>query len=213
MNKAQQIILIGAGGHAKSVIDVIENATKAYEIVGYLDNMPRNDSFWKNFKYLGTDDEHRIQEKASYIISVGMIKNLTLREKLFEFYKNKACLFETVISKHALVSKYARIGKGCTVMNFTHINTGANIGENCIINNKALIEHDSMIGHHCHISTGAIVNADCKIGNNVFIGSNVTINRGIEICDHVIVGSGSVITKNIEDPGVYIGTPAKPIYK
>lgn len=209
MNKTQKIILIGAGGHAKSVIDVIENTIQQYEIIGYTDLQKNKDIFWEAFNYLGKDNEHEFVKDANYHIGVGMIKNLQIREQLFLYYKSKSANFPIINSNYAIASKRAIIGEGCIVMHHVIVNTGARIGVNCILNNKCLIEHDTVVGNHCHISTGAIINADCIIGNNVFIGSNVTVNRGIKIGDNVIIGSGSVVTRDIPPNNYAMGVPAK----
>lgn len=206
MNK---LILVGAGGHAKSVIEIIDNAYDEFEIVGYVDGKEKADQYWSTFDYLGNDDDHKITNEAGYHISVGMIKNLTIRQRLFESFKLKGASFPVIDSKHAIISKHASISEGSIIMHHVIVNSGAKIGVNCILNNKCLIEHDAIVGNHCHISTGAIVNADCLIGNNVFIGSNVTVNRGIKIGDNVIIGSGSVVTRDIASNNSVMGVPAK----
>lgn len=205
-----KLILIGAGGHAKSVVEVAENATQHYEIIGYTETQKKEVVFWEIFNYLGNDDDHQIIKDAYYHVSVGMIKNLEIREQLFRYYKRtRGATFPVINSKYAITSRQANIGEGSIVMHHVIVNTGATIGVNCILNNKCLIEHDTVVGNHCHISTGAIVNADCTIGNNVFVGSNVTVNRGVKIGDNVVIASGSVVTRDIASNNYAMGVPAK----
>lgn len=209
MFESKKIILVGAGGHAKSVVEVLRNSQDAFTITGYLDNDKKDDPYWNRFSYLGSDQNHQIQNDHVYHISVGMIKNVAIRQQLFEYLCSKGAAFPQIRSKHAIVSKDANCSNGSIIMHHAIINAGAEIGQNSIINTKALIEHDTVIGNHCHISTGAIVNADCKIGNNVFISSNVCINRGVTIGNNSIIGSGAVVTKNIGPNSTVYGVPAK----
>ena len=204
-----KIILIGAGGHAKSVAEVINYAAEPFMIEGIIDKVKSKDPYWKTIDYLGSDDDITDLEGRNVHIGVGMIKNLKLRESIYKAYKQKNANFPVIISKHAFVSTSVNINEGSVVMHQGFVNTGAQIGVNCILNTKSTIEHDVILGDHCHTGPGSTINADCKIGNNVFISSNATINRGITIGDNCIIGAGSVVTKDIEDNSLVFGVPAK----
>lgn len=206
----KKLVLIGAGGHAKSVVDVIEQSDN-YNIIGYTDESRKSGAFWGNYPYLGDDQSclALIGKDVLFMVTVGMIKNLTIRASLFYNFQAHGARFATVYSCLAYISKYASIGEGSVIMHQALVNTGVKIGVNCIINTKAVVEHDSIVGNHTHISTGAIVNADCEIGHNVFISSNVAINRGVRIGHNTIVGSGAVVTKDIPSNAVAYGVPAQ----
>lgn len=202
------LILIGGGGHCKSVIEVAESA--GYEIKGILD-MP--DEVGKDVlpghKVIGTDDEiPQYVEKCDFIITVGFIKNPTLRIKLYNKVKAAGGRLATIIASTAHVSKYAELGEGTVIMHQAFVNAGAKIGDNCIINTFVNIEHDSEVGNQCHISTGTMVNGECKIGENCFIGSQSVCANCIEIASDIIVGAGSVVRKSIRVKGIYAGNPA-----
>ena len=131
----KKIILIGAGGHCVSCIDVIENQRK-FKIVGLIDNNKKN--FLLNYRILGSDKElKKISKRISYaLITTGHIKNSKIRERLFKKVLNCGFKFPTIISSLSYVSKHARIGKGTIVMHGSIVNSRAEIGENCIINNS-----------------------------------------------------------------------------
>lgn len=202
------LILIGGGGHCKSVIEVAESA--GYEIKGILD-MP--DEVGKDVlpghKVIGTDDEiPQYVEECDFIITVGFIKNSTLRIKLYNKVKAAGGRLATIIASTAHVSKYAELGEGTVIMHHAFVNAGAKIGDNCIINTFVNIEHDAEVGNQCHISTGTMVNGECKIGENCFIGSQSVCANCIEIASDIIVGAGSVVRKSVRVKGIYAGNPA-----
>lgn len=202
------LILIGGGGHCKSVIEVAESA--GYEIKGILD-MP--DEVGKDVlpghKVIGTDDEiPQYVEECDFIITVGFIKNPALRIKLYNKVKAAGGRLATIIASTAHVSKYAELGEGTVIMHHAFVNAGAKIGDNCIINTFVNIEHDAEVGNQCHISTGTMVNGECKIGQNCFIGSQSVCANCIEIASDIIVGAGSVVRKSIRVKGIYAGNPA-----
>lgn len=202
------LILIGGGGHCKSVIEVAESVGN--EIKGILD-MP--DEVGKEVlpghKVIGTDNEiPQYVEECDFVITVGFIKNPALRIKLYNKVKAAGGRLATIIASTAHVSKYAELGEGTVIMHQAFVNAGAKIGDNCIINTFVNIEHDAEVGNQCHISTGTMVNGECKIGENCFIGSQSVCANCIEIASDIIVGAGSVVRKSIRVKGIYAGNPA-----
>lgn len=204
----KSLILIGGGGHCKSVIEVAESA--GYEIKGILD-MPDEvgREVLPGHKVIGTDDEiPQYVEECDFVITVGFIKNPALRIKLYNKVKEAGGRLATIIASTAHVSKYAELGEGTVIMHHAFVNAGAKIGDNCIINTFVNIEHDAEVGNQCHISTGTMVNGECKIGENSFIGSQSVCANCIEIASDIIVGAGSVVRKSIRVKGIYAGNPA-----
>lgn len=204
----RSLILIGGGGHCKSVIEVAESA--GYEIKGILD-MP--DEVGKEVlpghQVIGTDAEiPQYVEDCDFVITVGFIKNPALRIKLYNKVKDAGGKLATIIASTAHVSKYAELGEGTVIMHHAFVNAGAKIGDNCIINTFVNIEHDAEVGNQCHISTGTMVNGECKIGESCFIGSQSVCANCIEIASDIIVGAGSVVRKSIRVKGIYAGNPA-----
>ncbi len=192
----KKIILIGAGGHAKSCLEIIiENN---YSITGFIDKNKKIENF-ENFKLLG-NDEILLENKYNnhlYFITIGQIKDYKKRLSIFNKLKKlklKTCIIK---SKSAIISKKTSIGLGTIIMRQAILNYNSSIGENCIINNKTLIEHDASIGNNCHISTGSIINGGVKIGNNVFVGSGAVIKEGVKIIDNSIISANSFIKNDI----------------
>ena len=190
----KNIILIGGGGHCKSVIDVIEQEGK-FQIAGIVDK-PKSD----NFKVLGYpiigDDSDLIKLFKEYqyaLITIGHIKSVTNRIKLYNLAIKIGFFLPTIISPTAYVSKHSKIGDGTVIMHNAIVNANTSIGVNSIINSQALIEHDCIIAEHCHISTNATINGGVQIGSKCFVGSNVTTKENIKIMDSTFVKAGSLV--------------------
>lgn len=201
------LILVGGGGHCKSVIEAAESA--GYKILGVLDMPEEVGKEVLSTKVIGTDDDiPAYVNKAEFVITVGFIKNPSTRLKLYNKVKEAGGKLATIIASTAHVSKYATIGEGTVVMHQAFVNAGAKVGNNVILNTFTNIEHDAVIGDQSHISTGTMVNGDCKVGNNCFIGSQSVLANGITIGDDIIVGAGSLVRKSISERGIYSGNPA-----
>lgn len=203
----KNLILVGGGGHCKSVIDVAESA--GYNILGILDMPEDVGKQVLDYKVIGTDDDIPLYvDKAEFVITVGFIKNPATRIKLYNKVKEAGGKLATIIASTARVSKYSIIGEGTVVMHQAFVNAGAHIGANCIINTFCNIEHDAQIGDQCHISTGTMVNGDCKVGDRCFIGSQSVLSNGITIGEDIIVCAASFVRKSISAKGIYSGNPA-----
>lgn len=194
----KKIIIVGAGGHSKTCIEVVESS-KNYKIIGFIDNQAKSKGIFKNFKIFNEKNLNallKITKNAH--IGVGQIKSAKLRIQLFEKYKKKGFKFPVLIHSSAYISKYSSVDEGTLVGINSIINANCIIGYNTIINNKSLIEHDSIIGNNCHISTGAIINGNCLIGDNTFIGSGSIISNNISIGKNCVIGSGNIVKKNLK---------------
>ncbi len=185
------IILVGAGGHAKSCVDVIEQAGQ-YTIKGFLDVSARVGEKVLGYPILDTDDNcaQYLSETTHFLVTVGHVTRSELRQTIYNKISSYGAKFATIISPFAYVAKSATIGKGAIVMHHALVNAEAVIEENCIINSKALIEHDSKIKAHSHIATGAIVNGGAEIGINSFVGSNAIVIQGAILPDASFVKAG-----------------------
>lgn len=207
MIDSKRIILVGGGGHCKSVIDVAESA--GYSVLGILDMPELVGTTVLGYPVIGTDDNiSDYVDDALFIVTVGHIKDASLRIKLHERIKNAGGRLATLIASTAYVSRFASIGEGSVIMHKAMVNADAHIGSGCIINTFANIEHDAFIGDYCHISTGTMVNGNCTVGEGVFLGSQSVLVNGISITDGCVFAAGSMIRKNIIRKGIYSGNPA-----
>jgi len=201
-----KIVLVGAGGHAKACIDVIE-AEKKHSIYGLVEKSFIDNQEILGYKVLGSDDdlENIFEEVGFALVTVGQIKSPTVRISLFEKLKSIGFNLPVIAPPAAHISKHSSIGEGTIIMHGAVVNASSSIGKNCIINNKALVEHDVKIQDHCHIATGAIINGDVTIGRGTFIGSGAVIYNGISIGDNCVVAAGLTIKRSIKNNSVISG--------
>lgn len=191
------LVILGAGGHCLSVIDV---ATQAGWIVAGLITQPE-DRCKLPVPILGTDaDLPEIrQQYAQAIVGVGQIKSATTRQRLYELLQQCGFTLPVLKSPLAHVGIGAEVGAGTVVMHYALVNACAQVGENCIINSRALVEHETIVGDHCHISTGAILNGAVRVGSGTFVGSGAVVKQGVTIGKNCLIAMGVNITRDVAD--------------
>lgn len=201
------LILVGGGGHCKSVIDAAESA--GFVIKGILDVPEHVGHKVLDYAVIGTDNDiAKYINDVDFIVTVGFIKDPTLRIHLHEKIEDFGGHLATIIASTAHVSHYTVIQPGTVILHQASVNAGAFIGKGCIINTFANIEHDVVIGNYCHISTGAMVNGNCRVGEKTFIGSQSVMVNGTSIAANCVVAAGSMIRKDLLQKGIYSGNPA-----
>ncbi len=194
----KQVVLIGAGGHAKACIEIIE-MTGEFSVAEIVGQVPEVGLSFFGLEIKNTDaDLALLRNKYDYaFIGIGQIHNSEPRKEIHSKLLNLGYQLPTIISKHAIVSSSAKIGAGSIVMNGAILSADCKVGKNAIVNSAALIEHDVVVGDDCHVSTRVTINGSSKIGQGTFIGSGTVIRNGIEIGENSFVGMGSVITESL----------------
>ena len=190
----KNIILIGGGGHCRSVIDVIEQDGQ-FEVKGIVDKKELLGSKILGYPVIGNDsDLVKLARSFTYaLVTVGQIKSPLLRMELYDLATKSGFILPSIFSPNAYISKHSSLGRGVVVMHNAVINANTSIGDNCIINSKALIEHDCVISNHCHISTSVTINGGVTVETGCFIGSNATIKEMVTISKNSIIKAGNFI--------------------
>jgi sugar O-acyltransferase (sialic acid O-acetyltransferase NeuD family) len=198
------ILLIGAGGHARGCIDVIELEGR-FTVHGLLGLKDQVGTKVLDYPVIGTDDDLRAlrQHHSHALVTVGQIKSPEARMRLFTLLRTSGFDMPVIVSPRAHVSRHAVVGRGTIVMHGAVVNAGAAVGENCILNSLSLVEHDAKIGDHCHISTAAAINSGVHVATGTFIGSNSSVRQGIRIGERCVIGMGQRVLKNCE-PGTQL---------
>lgn len=213
MNK--KILLIGGGGHCKSVLDSILELNE-YAEIGIVDKKENLGMSVMGVPVVGCDDDLAVLHCDGYkyaFVTVGSIGDPTLRIKLFNLLSEIGYEIPVIIDDSAKVSKHARIEQGVFVGKQSIINAGALIQKGSIINSGAIVEHDCQIGAFSHIAPGAVLGGEVVVGENSHVGSNATVKQQIHIGSNSIIGMGSVVLQKIDHHTMAYGNPCREVKK
>lgn len=205
---SKDVIIIGAGGHAKVIADIIYKSGD--NLIGFLDDNLANKGkeIYLGKKVLGTTKDIEIYNKNYFIIGIG---NNSIRKKINN--ENNLKLY-TAIHPSAIIAEDVKIGTGSVIMAGVVINPGTVIGKNCIINTCSSLDHDNLLEDYVHISPGAHLAGTVKVKEGTWICAGVTVINNITIAKNNIIGAGATVIKNIEEENsTYIGVPVKKIIK
>ena len=205
--KKPTIIFLGAGGHSRACIDVVEHQDH-FQIAGLVGLPEQRHAQQLGYSVIGTDDDlpQLVKNHPFALVTVGQLTSPDPRISLCKQALKFGFQLPVVIAPTAYVSRHATIGPGTIVMQGAIVNAGAKIGSNCIINSRALIEHDAIVEDHCHISTGSILNGGAAVGPGSFIGSGSVIKEGITLGKRCIVGMGLSVRHNQADHSSFVGS-------
>lgn len=197
---ARPLVLAGAGGHARSCIDVIE-AHGGFAILCLTGLAHERDTACLGYPVAATDDDlPTLRATAGHaLVTIGQIKTAAPRVRAFAALIAAGFELPVIVSPRAHLSRHASIGRGTIVMHGAIVNAGAVVGENCIINSNALIEHDAVVGDHCHVSTAAVVNGGVRVGSGTLVGSRSVIMESLTIGAGCLVGIGAVVRHSHAD--------------
>lgn len=192
------MILFGASGHAKVIIDVLERSGQTIDFL--VDSNPGLTSLLGYKVY--TADRAPVCDQP-VIISIG---NNAIRKRIAQ---ESPDVFGKATHPKAVIDSRVQVGRGTVVMANAVINSSTQIGEHCIINTKASVDHDCKIGNFVHVSPGATICGGITIGEGSQIGAGATIIPNLTIGKWVTVGAGSVIIRDVPDGAVVVGNPGR----
>ena len=189
-----KLVIFGAGGHAKSLIDLIA-ITGDWEISGLVGINNEINKSVLGYKVKWQEDQIiEIRKSFQYaLVAIGDIPNGNRRKNLVLKLLEYDFILPTIISPKAYVSQFSKIGRGTTIGHNSVINANASIGNFCIINTNSLIEHDVFIDEFCHISTSVTINGEVNIGKGSFLGSGSIIRDGVNIPANTVISAGKKI--------------------
>lgn len=204
----KKIIVIGDGGHAKVVIDIIKDMNE-FEIVGITSTSDQ--TVFRGYPILGNDSILDKDEYKDCVLAMGLggFKDNIMREKVFNLIKSKGYCFANIIHPSAVISKTARFGEGIVVFPGVVINTDVEIGNNSIIATSSSIDHETIIGNHVLVSAGVTVGAYSVIKDGALLALGSKVISGITIGQNSLIAAGAVVTKHVEDNKKVFGIPAK----
>lgn len=191
MISLKKIIIVGFGGHGKSIADIIKR-TGNYEIVGYTDITEQNSTY----KYLGTDsvlDEYYNRGIKYIAVGIGYLGKGNIREVIYKKIKDIGFELPVIADPSAIVSGDVIIEEGTIIGKGAIINTEARIGKMCIINTRAIIEHECTVGDFCHISVDSVLCGQVEVKDRAFVGANSVVIQCKQVKEGQIVPAGSTV--------------------
>ena len=207
----EDIILLGLGGHAHSVVDSIEQTGK-YNIIGFLDTEEMLGKCFRDYTVLGTDDalkKYYDSGVENAFVTIGFMGHGNARNQLYKQLNDIGYTVPNIIDNTAAVSEKAELEDGIFVGKNAVINANAQIGRMCIINTGAIVEHDSRIGKFSHIAVGSVVCGGVMVGEQTLIGANATVIQERTVGNYCIIGAGTIISKDVQNNMVRYGMTEK----
>jgi sugar O-acyltransferase (sialic acid O-acetyltransferase NeuD family) len=211
--KNNKILLIGGGGHCRSVLDSLLES-KQYSEIGIIDKKENIGQETMGVRYIGTDDN--LQDLfqngfSSAFVSLGSIGDPSVRIRLYKKIMETGFSIPVIYDVTAAISKNAVISEGVYIGKNAVVNAGTSIGSGAIINTGAIIEHDCQIGEFVHIASGAVLGGNVTIKDHTHIGSGSVIKQGITVGKNSIIGMGSVVLKNTGNHITAYGNPCREV--
>lgn len=190
------MIVYGASGHAKVVLDILETCGKKVDFI--VDDNP------DLYELLGYPVKRNIGSYDEAIIAIG---SSSIRKKIVESLEVRK--FPVVIHPSALVSSRATVGEGTVVMQGAIVQSCARVGKHCIINTGASVDHDCELSDFVHIAPHATLSGAVKVGAGTWIGVGAVVKQGVQIGANCMIGAGSVVVKDIPDDVTAYGNPCR----
>ncbi len=188
----KDIVLIGFGGHAKSVADTIERMGQ-FNIVGYTD--VKEDIECSRYKYRGTDDVLKDIYDSGVkcaAVGVGYMGKGDTRDKLYKMLKDIGFELPVIIDPSAIVSETAVVEEGTFIGKGAIVNAEAKVGKMCIVNSKALVEHETVVGDYSHVAVGAYLCGQVSLGDHVFVGAGAVVVQCVNVSAGSFIKAGEV---------------------
>jgi UDP-perosamine 4-acetyltransferase len=207
----KKIIIVGAGGSTKVILDLFQKERWLVKIAGILDDDSRKTGTrFHGVPIVGvTDDLEKFKRRFDEVlIGVGAVKDTVGRNRLFENITKRGFKLFCFVSKQSLIAPTAKLGAGCILMPSVVVNASVICEDNVFLNTGTIVEHDCRVGRSSFLSPGCVISGATKIGRNTFLGSGTISCGSLKIGDHVTIGAGSVIVRNIPDGVICYGNPA-----
>lgn len=203
MTLMKGVLILGFGGHARSVADVA--LSLGVKELLFIDSNARPNESFGAFPVL-TEWTVELPDGWSAMPAAG---DNASRHAQIEQISKRGWPLATLIAPTATIGFGANIGAGTLVAHHAHVGPMATVGSGCIINTGAIIEHECTVGEYTHVSVNATVAGRCRIGSRCFLGANATVIDGVSVSDSVTLGAAACAHRDLVESGTYVGVPAR----
>lgn len=207
--RSRLLVLWGASGHGKVVLDVGRSQGSFDSIVFIDDRYKELGSSFLLCPVVGGLEALPSLRGCSFLISIG---DNAQRERCYAAAVSQELAPATLVHRTAVIAPSAIVGCGTVVMPGAIVNAHAHIGDNCIVNTGAIIEHDCVIGDHVHISPRVALGGGVTVGKFAHVGIGAVVLPSVHIGDSAVVGAGSVVLKSVPPGATVAGVPSRPLH-
>jgi sugar O-acyltransferase (sialic acid O-acetyltransferase NeuD family) len=208
---AKSLLLLGGGGHCKSIIDSLLDSNE-FEKIGIVEKFGKDFVPVLGIPVVGYDEDLEKLKREGYsdaFVSLGSIGNTSGRRKLFGMISSLGFEIPNIIDNSAVVSQNCTLGKGIFIGKHAVVNAGSVLEDGAIINTSATIEHDCFIGAFAHISSGVVLCGNVSIGLDSHIGAGSVIKQLVNVGNSTMIGIGSMGLHDVPDNSIAYGNPCR----
>jgi len=208
--KNKPLIIIGGGGHASVLVDILRAQNRQIIALISPDDVSSRTVFSGIPQFKSDEEINNFSPKEVLLVNgIGMLPRSNFKRRINEHFLSLNYHFETVIADSAIVSNYANLGEGVQIFSGSIIQAGAIIGDHSIINSGVIIEHDARIGRYNHIAPRAVICGQSLTQEDVFVGAGATVIQNIMIAEQAIVAAGAIVTTSMPISSICYPTRAK----
>ena len=200
-----KVLIAGAGGHAKVVIDALRCAGSSAEVTVADDDTRKRGQLLLNCHVVAPIAD-AVSAAGAFHVAIG---HNGIRARVAEQLAGQGLRPLTVIHPRACVAGSARIGDGAFVAAQAVVAPDAVVEAGCIVNHGAIVDHDCVVEAFSHVAPGATLGGGVRVGKQVLIGAGANILPGVSIGDNCVVGAGAVVLNDLAPGSTYIGIPAR----
>lgn len=199
-------MLVGAGGHARSVCDVIQR--RGDRLLGLVADSSRPTWLPQGCRMLPVEKSARCREPARWLVAIG---DPFARQRLTEQLLTDERVLGTIVAESATVARDAQVRPGTMVMEHAHVGPGTAIGVGAIINTGAVVEHDCQVGDFVHIAPRAVLLGTSAVGSRVLVGASAVVLSGLRVERDSTIGALAVVTRSVGAGATVRGVPARAV--
>ena len=208
-DKSRPYIIIGCGGHASVVHDML--LTLGLSPYGVVDRNLKAGETWEGLPVLGDDDFLAALSPEAFVLvnGLGASPHCTTRNALYLRFRSVGFSFLPLVHPSAVVAHNVALEEGCQIMAGSVLQSGVEVGENSVVNTRASIDHHSRIARGAFVSPGAILCGGVAVGKDVFIGAGAVLLPGVRVGARAVIGAGAVVLRDVPENSTARGNPAR----
>lgn len=211
-----QLVIVGAGGFGREVLDVVEALNRAaetvvFEILGVVDSNPSADNLRRlsarSVRYLGTQSAwSETGSRAQYLIGVG---NPAARQEIDDAFTASGLTAATAVHPAATTGSSFTFGQGSIVCGGVQVSTNVTLGRHVHLNPNSTIGHDTVLDDFVSINPSTTISGNVRVGTRSLVGAGAVVLQGLCVGADTVVGASACVTRDVGDRLVVKGVPAR----